>query len=173
VRGSQKASPSHPPKHAILKRAGQVNSANKHLTIGRQHQLRPPCQAYCDIKKSWNNLIKVPVKYAGHGYKKGTGTMGSWARDSTDTPTYAETTPLLSSRQSDISDNMSKANSEVTSKQASDEQKVIEGSAASSTDGGDEKNPFLDPEVSEYWRLAYEKSQYECRHVFDPNLTWS
>ncbi|KAH8691994.1 putative pantothenate transporter [Talaromyces proteolyticus] len=36
-----------------------------------------------------------------------------------------------------------------------------------------DKNPFLDPEVAEYWRLTYEKSQYECRHVFDPALTWS
>jgi hypothetical protein len=35
------------------------------------------------------------------------------------------------------------------------------------------KNPFLDPEVAEYWALAYEKSQYECRHVFDPTFTWT
>lgn len=35
------------------------------------------------------------------------------------------------------------------------------------------KNPFQDPEVAEHWRLTYEKSQYECRHVFDPSLTWS
>lgn len=35
------------------------------------------------------------------------------------------------------------------------------------------KNPFQDLEVAEHWRLTYEKSQYECRHVFDPSLTWS
>uniref|UniRef100_A0A093V4F3 Putative transporter n=1 Tax=Talaromyces marneffei PM1 TaxID=1077442 RepID=A0A093V4F3_TALMA len=35
------------------------------------------------------------------------------------------------------------------------------------------ENPFQDPEVAEHWRLTYEKSQYECRHVFDPSLTWS
>jgi hypothetical protein len=35
------------------------------------------------------------------------------------------------------------------------------------------KNPFQDAEVAEHWRLTYEKSQYECRHVFDPSLTWS
>jgi hypothetical protein len=99
--------------------------------------------------------------------------MGSLTRTSTDTSAYAETTPLLGPEQSDTSSNMSKANSEITSKQVPDEQKVIQPSAASSTDGGDEKNPFLDPEVSEYWRQAYEKSQYECRHVFDPTLTWS
>src|SRR4051812_39469439 len=36
-----------------------------------------------------------------------------------------------------------------------------------------QKNPFLDPEVAEYWTTAYEKSQYECRHVFDPTFTWT
>lgn len=35
------------------------------------------------------------------------------------------------------------------------------------------KNPFLDPDVAEYWSNVYEKAQYECRHVFDPSLTWS
>lgn len=37
----------------------------------------------------------------------------------------------------------------------------------------DVKNPFLDPDTAEYWRTVYEKAQYECRHVFDPSLTWS
>jgi hypothetical protein len=36
-----------------------------------------------------------------------------------------------------------------------------------------EKNPFADPVVAEHWRQVYEKSQYECRHVFDPALTWT
>jgi hypothetical protein len=36
-----------------------------------------------------------------------------------------------------------------------------------------EKNPFADPEAAEHWRLVYEKSQYECRHAFDPSLTWT
>jgi hypothetical protein len=35
------------------------------------------------------------------------------------------------------------------------------------------KNPFLDPDVAEYWAVTYEKSQYECRHVFDPTFTWT
>ncbi len=35
------------------------------------------------------------------------------------------------------------------------------------------KNPFLDPEIAAHWRQAYENSQYECRHVFDPAVTWS
>jgi hypothetical protein len=35
------------------------------------------------------------------------------------------------------------------------------------------KNPFLDPDVAEYWAAKYEKSQYECRQVFDPSFTWT
>ncbi|KAF7915734.1 hypothetical protein BELL_0074g00240 [Botrytis elliptica] len=35
------------------------------------------------------------------------------------------------------------------------------------------KNPFLDPDVREHWTGVYEKSQYECRHAFDPNFTWT
>jgi len=36
-----------------------------------------------------------------------------------------------------------------------------------------EKNPFADPAAAEHWRLVYDKSQYESRHVFDPTLTWT
>ncbi|KAG8163266.1 hypothetical protein KVR01_006563 [Diaporthe batatas] len=35
------------------------------------------------------------------------------------------------------------------------------------------KNPFLDEAVAEHWRQVYHESQYECRHVFDPALTWT
>ncbi|KAE8153468.1 major facilitator superfamily domain-containing protein [Aspergillus avenaceus] len=34
-------------------------------------------------------------------------------------------------------------------------------------------NPFADPEVAERYALIYEKAQYECRHVFDPTMTWT
>lgn len=34
-------------------------------------------------------------------------------------------------------------------------------------------NPFLDENVLEYYTQVYEDSNYECRHVFDPHLTWS
>ena len=45
---------------------------------------------------------------------------------------------------------------------------------ATSEDGYDHsKNPFRDPVVAEKWFAAYEKSKYECRHVFDPELTWT
>jgi hypothetical protein len=37
----------------------------------------------------------------------------------------------------------------------------------------DTKNPFLDPDVEAHWRQVYEDSTYECRHVFDPALTWT
>lgn len=31
---------------------------------------------------------------------------------------------------------------------------------------------FKDPEVAEYYRNLYEKSNYECRHRFDPEFEW-
>lgn len=34
-------------------------------------------------------------------------------------------------------------------------------------------NIFKDPEVREYYVDLYEKAQYECRHVFDAEATWS
>ena len=46
--------------------------------------------------------------------------------------------------------------------------------SASSEGGYDHaKNPFRDSVVAQKWFDAYEKSQYECRHVFDPELTWT
>ncbi|EPE06865.1 allantoate permease [Ophiostoma piceae UAMH 11346] len=50
------------------------------------------------------------------------------------------------------------------------------GDASSSDDGEAfalEKNPFADPRVAQHWREVYEKASYECRHVFDPAITWS
>lgn len=35
------------------------------------------------------------------------------------------------------------------------------------------KNPFLDPDTAAHWTIVYEKSQYECWHVFDPTFTWT
>lgn len=37
----------------------------------------------------------------------------------------------------------------------------------------DEKNPFSDPEVAAHWKQTYANSRYECRHVFDPTVTWT
>ncbi|KAF4635226.1 hypothetical protein G7Y89_g2862 [Cudoniella acicularis] len=42
---------------------------------------------------------------------------------------------------------------------------------SSRIDTGD--NPFADPEIAELYRLVYEEAQYECRHVFDPELVWT
>ena len=50
--------------------------------------------------------------------------------------------------------------------------------AASTTDSDEDgdafrKNPFLDPDVADHWTIIYEKSEYECRHIFDPSFTWT
>lgn len=42
------------------------------------------------------------------------------------------------------------------------------GSSSSS-----KNNPFLDPDVADHWREVYERAKYECRHVFDPSLSWT
>lgn len=34
-------------------------------------------------------------------------------------------------------------------------------------------NVFSDPEVKAYYIAVYEKAKYECRHVFDADLTWT
>jgi hypothetical protein len=34
-------------------------------------------------------------------------------------------------------------------------------------------NPFLDDETASYWKNVYDNVGYECRHVFDPSLTWT
>lgn len=36
-----------------------------------------------------------------------------------------------------------------------------------------DKNPFSNPDIAAHWRNVYEDSHYECRHVFDPALTWT
>jgi hypothetical protein len=41
------------------------------------------------------------------------------------------------------------------------------------TSSEDEENAFRDPEIAEYYRQLYEKSKYECRHLFDPELEWT
>ncbi|KAI0407853.1 major facilitator superfamily domain-containing protein [Xylaria palmicola] len=36
-----------------------------------------------------------------------------------------------------------------------------------------EDNPFSDPDVAERYRQVYENARYECRHLFNPELTWT
>jgi hypothetical protein len=48
--------------------------------------------------------------------------------------------------------------------------------SSSDSDGDSEayqNNPFLDSDLAERWAIIYEKSQYECRHAFDPTFTWT
>jgi hypothetical protein len=53
-------------------------------------------------------------------------------------------------------------------------QSTVASSLESDEEGHDfNKNPFLDPDVAAHWTAVYEASQYECRHVFDPELTWT
>lgn len=46
-------------------------------------------------------------------------------------------------------------------------------SISSTSINEDLKNPFKDPEVAKYWSGVYEDAKYECRHLFDPEFTWS
>ncbi|KAL4735859.1 major facilitator superfamily domain-containing protein [Aspergillus similis] len=41
------------------------------------------------------------------------------------------------------------------------------------TETGTSLNPFADSEVAERYAALYEKAKYECRHVFDPTMTWT
>ncbi|CUS25203.1 LAQU0S35e00122g1_1 [Lachancea quebecensis] len=42
-----------------------------------------------------------------------------------------------------------------------------------STGSSTEDNIFKDPSVASYYSSVYEKCQYECRHLFDPDFTWN
>lgn len=46
-------------------------------------------------------------------------------------------------------------------------------SAKTGKDHSESTNIFKDPEIAAYYRQVYEDSTYECRHVFDPHLTWT
>ncbi|KAJ4134854.1 hypothetical protein NW768_004463 [Fusarium equiseti] len=57
--------------------------------------------------------------------------------------------------------------------------KVVDVKDQSHVDSGDEsaassiEHPFSDPEIADRWRKVYEKAEYENRHRFDPNFTWT
>lgn len=36
-----------------------------------------------------------------------------------------------------------------------------------------DSNPFLDENLASYYKKVYDDCEYECRHVFDPSLSWS
>ncbi|KAK4032001.1 major facilitator superfamily domain-containing protein [Parachaetomium inaequale] len=56
---------------------------------------------------------------------------------------------------------------------ASDSASAAEGSGSEEEFDDPSKNPFQDPEAAAYWKNIYDNAQYECRHVFDPTLTWT
>lgn len=39
--------------------------------------------------------------------------------------------------------------------------------------GSYENHPFNDRVTAQYWQNIYEKAEYEGRHRFDPNYTWT
>lgn len=39
--------------------------------------------------------------------------------------------------------------------------------------GSYEDHPFSDRITAQYWREVYDKAEYEGRHRFDPNYTWT
>jgi hypothetical protein len=39
--------------------------------------------------------------------------------------------------------------------------------------GSYEDHPFSDRVTAQYWREVYEKAEYEGRHRFDPDYTWT
>lgn len=41
------------------------------------------------------------------------------------------------------------------------------------SDEEDDPNPFVDPTVAAFYRNLYRDSEYECRHIFDPEFKWS
>lgn len=56
---------------------------------------------------------------------------------------------------------------------SSDTERLREITGSEENGYNDEKNPFRDPAIAQHWTEVYEKSQYECRHVFDPSLSWT
>lgn len=39
--------------------------------------------------------------------------------------------------------------------------------------GSTDDHPFSDPAMATHWRQIYEKANYENRHRFDPEFTWT
>ncbi|GAV46428.1 hypothetical protein ZYGR_0A00190 [Zygosaccharomyces rouxii] len=64
---------------------------------------------------------------------------------------------------------------EVEQKSDEDKQYITEDIEQLSTDSSIDasSNVFADPEIANYYSSIYENSQYECRHLFDPDFTWT
>ena len=55
-----------------------------------------------------------------------------------------------------------------TDRSINSDEGLVEGDYGSGRD-----HAFADPKVADYWRSIYEKAQYEGRHRFDTDITWS
>lgn len=75
---------------------------------------------------------------------------------------------------------MSKKDSDINVYEASE----VKSSGASTDDSsstytdildgsGTNRNPFSDPKVAKQFRELYDSSNYECRHLFDPEFEWT
>jgi len=92
-------------------------------------------------------------------------------RRSSASSNVSEIEPLLPSEERHISERTSIDESEP--RKPLSERRDSSTSEEATKQGNYERNPFLDPDVAEHWRCTYEESKYECRHLFDPRLTWS
>lgn len=91
-------------------------------------------------------------------------------RRSSASSNLSETEQLLPSEEAHISDT---SIDEPEPRKPPSERRDSSISEESTEQESYEKNPFLDPDVAEHWQRTYEESKYECRHFFDPHLTWS
>lgn len=91
-------------------------------------------------------------------------------RRSSASSNLSETEQLLPSEEAHISDT---SIDEPEQRKPPSERRDSSTSEESTEQESYEKNPFLDPGVAEHWQRTYEESKYECRHFFDPQLTWS
>ena len=82
-------------------------------------------------------------------------TLSEWTHDTSD----------------DIHTNPSRPVRNDDEKKTQEFQLVVYIESATSDDSYD--NLFQDPKKLEYYLKIYEDSQYECRHLLDPNLTWT
>ncbi|OAF59858.1 hypothetical protein VC83_03737 [Pseudogymnoascus destructans] len=48
-----------------------------------------------------------------------------------------------------------------------------DGVSTQESDTSPSTNVFADPEIRDLYVKMYEKARYECRHVFDADLTWT
>lgn len=96
--------------------------------------------------------------HAGGGVEKTTVPSGS--RSSPDSINSADSQPSYGT-------NDTKIKAQPTVVTSTDDTRDDSGSGTAG------ENPFSDPDVAERYRLVYERAHYECRHVFDPQLTWT